>query len=155
MSNFTYAFLALAASGLLFLHERIAFVEVRASTRQLQAQIGSLDEQLSRLEQSRSELERRLAEARDQARRQARQSSGSAVCRQILTGMAVGQRMSLTYFPKHDLPWVGLVAFMTNAAARRNSTVVCNKRAPPLDQPLIERCRHSLWHDPHRPRGCR
>jgi hypothetical protein len=118
MSNFTYALLALAASGILFLRERIVFVEARASTRQLQAQIGALGEQLSRLEQSRSELERRVAEARDQAR-----ESGQA---EVQTRAVVppnpnrngGWPTNEPYFyvPKRDLPGIGLVAYMTNAA---------------------------------------
>jgi len=116
MSNFTYAFLALVAGGLLFLRERIVFVEVRASTRQLQAQIGSLGEQLSRLEQSRSELERRLAAARDQAR-----TSSHAEAQRVVMPPNPDRNGGWPadepyfYLPKHDLPGVGLVAFMTNA----------------------------------------
>jgi hypothetical protein len=117
MSNFTYAFLVLAAGGILFLRERIVFVEAHANARQLQARVGSLAEQLSRLEQNRSALERRLAEARDQAR-----TSGQAEVQARVVVPPNPERNGgwptnepYFYLPKRDLPSVGLVAFMTNA----------------------------------------
>lgn len=168
MSNFTYAFLALAASGLLFLHERIAFVEVRASTRQLQAQIGSLDEQLSRLEQSRSELERRLAEARDQARTSGQTEAQARLVVPPNPDRNGGWPANEPYFylPKHDLPWVGLVAFMTNAAREETPrSFVISAPLPwtnrlsndaailfgmtPTDREAVDEAYHKLWETFH------
>jgi hypothetical protein len=119
MSNFTYAFLALVAGGLLFLRERVVFISARASTQQLQTRIGLLSDKHSRLEQRRSELERRLAEARELARTSGQASIQAQVVVPPNPDWNGGWPTNEPYFylPKRDLPGVGFFAFMTNPAA--------------------------------------
>lgn len=163
MSNFTFTFLALVAGGFMFLRERIVFVEARASTRQLQTQIGSLGEELSRLERSRSELERHLTEARDQARTsgQAEVQARAVVPPNPDRNGGWPTNEPYFYLPKHDLPSVGLVAFMTNTAVV--TSYIANITAPipwtnrlsddaaivfgmtPTERETVDEAYHELW----------
>jgi hypothetical protein len=149
MSNFTYAFLVLAAGVTLFLRERIVFVEAHANTRQLQAQVGSLGEQLSRLEQSRSELERRLTEARDQARTSGHAEAQARVVVPPNPDRNGGWPTNEPYFylPKRDLPSVGLVAFEKSLpwTNRLSDDAAILFGMTPTDREAVEEACHKSW----------